>query len=488
MLNGYRRLPLGSVGASAAFYSDTLFLELPESTLRRIPRGSAPSTRSRSAAALRSYAHEMVHFHQFAGTQCGYVLRLLLAARMRLRFLAIKMMPGSSVARLQECRTIRGPLLRWRPDARPDVAPELRDAVDDAALQLILWLDAAERFIIVPGGMEQRLFASGPDVLGPLLSAAHEIAHQLPDVDLDGLLDPVASAGAAAMQMDAPLWDEPVPLAAILEGPAVVNQAAFMMKHPRLRKRLAGEWQRAPNYNFLVRAVMRDLPGDDYRSWTVHGAVALLADLALDGWLPPSSKGQRSWTTPRHALAAALRISMPWREIMDRPLGLWSAEEIRQKRERLDGAFDASVEYGNKPHSPGLQAAAPASPPSAQPPRDTMMALFQTIRSRSLLARRLEPVATLLPGEAVFVAPDRLEQGEALDAMACPFLLVGGRAYQVAIEDDVFTKWRMMAVMEQGLHAFFTESHFVTQGMPEDSLAAYRDVLVRRAPFLEPCL
>jgi len=53
-------------------------------------------------------------------------------------------------------------------------------------------------FIALPWDIEQRLFASGPDRFGPVLRAAGQLAFHEPTLDLDRLLEPIASVASVA--------------------------------------------------------------------------------------------------------------------------------------------------------------------------------------------------------------------------------------------------------------------------------------------------
>jgi len=484
MLDGYKRLPLRAAGNSAALYTDTLFLEIPSTILKRLRRIAAPSPRSKTASMVRSYSHEMVHYHQLAGTRTGYVLRLLSAARYRVRFIALEMAGPAAIRLMTSARRERGPLLTFRPGRRPVVAQEIRDGLADAALQLSMWFDAAERFVISPGGFEQRLFAGEANVFGAVLGAAGRIALKLEAPDLEEILAPIEMNVDITLAADGPIWDDVVPLLSVLEAHAVVNQTAHMTDHPRLLADLVREWNRSPDYGYLIgNFLFGTFHGHDHRSWEVRGAVAMLADLVLDGWQRPG-EAEVTWATPRHALHVALKAHLPWREIMDRPLNLWTAEEAKQKKATLAAAFDEQMIYGPSDHSESGRSSAESHGLAGI---GAIMTQFAQIRSGALRAREIDLPAALLPAEALLYASDRIQENGVLDMLAAPFLLIGGLGYGVGIDKETYIRWGITALSEQAIHAFFTESRFAPSGLPRDEVGDYKDAIIQQAPFLAPC-
>jgi len=477
MLDGLKRLPIRSADGKAQFHADTLFLELP---------GKPSATQSQAALGLRrstrkfrptmrlaqAHAHEMVHFAQFVGTTTGHVLRTFSAARFRMRWLALQHMPSSARALLVRERAEKGPLIKLAPDGRPDVNPRLRDHIDDAVLQCMLWFDAAERFMILPRRLEQVLFASQEPVFDQLLALARRIAAHEDDLDLQSLVAPVAAGGAEALRRNQPRWDNPLPLTAVLEAHAVVNQISFMRGQQRAIRHLARHWARAPEYYALIGAIAQHFLDDgDIRSWRLHGAVALAANVALDGWSWPGSLHGR-WVVPRQAIGLVLRANLPWKSIMDRPLTKWTADEAPQK---LNVIFNAMEALRNSPSLDEEEVAAattarggPDEPSDTLPDKGTiMMRLFGLVGNGVTNARRFHLPIALLPGEAVHEATEILEQDEDLFmSLNCHFILRDGIEFSYNIDQNNFIRWIFCVAAEQFVHTFFTERNSTPCGLP----------------------
>ena len=142
---------------------------------------------------------------------------------------------------------------------------------------------------------------------------------------------------------------------------------------------------------------------------------------------------------------------------MDKPLNTWSYEELRQKMDLIAQALDGSIDLPNEAvdATPAFDNAHAAGQDTAQPV-PTMMKQFSIMREHSLKARRIDFPAAILPGEALMIAPDRIEDSGFVEAVACPFMLVGNSGYRFWMEEADFIRWSLISLVEQTTYGFLT--------------------------------
>ncbi len=262
-----------------------------------------------------------------------------------------------------------------------------------------------------------------------------------------------------------------------------------MGSFPRRLDQLFDAWSRSPEYLLLISTIIEsEFPGENIQSWRVHGAIALLVEAVLDGWIAPTGSGPVRWSTPRHLFGVALHAPIPWAKIMDTPLNTWSIQELAQKRELIAQTLEDLVDFAGKDDDPSLAAALtlPEIPGNANG-LPTMMGQFSKLRSRSLEARRIDFAAAILPGEALLLAPDRVEDSGFIEAMACPFMLLGDRGYTSLTDQSDYVRWSLISLVEQATYAFLTDVRYQPAGLSKDELAGFKDAVLLHAPFLEPC-
>jgi hypothetical protein len=112
---------------------------------------------------------------------------------------------------------------------------------------------------------------------------------------------------------------------------------------------------------------------------------------------------------------------------------------------------------------------------------------FDALRANARLVRRTNRVLTMLPGESVHFAASELVGSDEVYRMACPLVRCAGRDYINHIEQETADRWIMGAMLEQALHAYFTDKGYQPSGLPVDPLQECRDALVAKALFVERC-
>lgn len=453
---------MGNHDKSAVFHLDSLFLCISEdaenfrAAMKAMPRNiDAAEVAIRSGQVdqavgfLITHCHEFIHYHQFVGTQLGLIYRRLVGARARLREFFLQDIGAqryqalvSEGPRRQAILEVNGPYLF-------SIHPGIRKYADPSIVEMLGWLELFDAYLFE--GKCADLFRSASRVR-IILEACASITRIHGIIDLGQVLEQLANAtphDSAPTVRDGALFP-------ICEAQATLNEFALHRYGPENAMEAKRQKWFGGRYWDIAKRFGWHPSGELDEQIRVSAAVLLATDIALDGILSPSlhdvEVGQIA-LHPMEMIDALVTSYDDWREVLDGPFEHWGREDFLARRAR---AVAAAVKVGNLtvfdiPAGDPLQSDARDEHPFIQ-----YLGMFAGLGDKVAQIRGTDPTAALFPVAAIRERPETFTgESELLQGLICPFLSIGDTPFQNSLNEEIWTRWRLLSGYEIWLDNLF---------------------------------